>query len=79
MSTPTKKTKHKLRRKDPKTEDEIIKIDCKTYQIKDYMIFNSDSKGFLCDCMSFVMNIQDNGTTKDCKHILRIKKEYNIV
>lgn len=68
------KTKHKLRRADKKTEDEIIKIDCKTWQIKDYMIFNSDSAGWLCDCMAFVMNIEDNGNTKECKHILRIKE-----
>jgi len=68
-----KKIKHKLRHKDPKTEDEIIKIDVRTWQIKDYMIFHSDSKGWLCDCMDFVMNIEDNGKTKECKHIIRCK------
>ena len=63
--------KHKIRLRDPKTEDEIVRIDSQTFQIKDYMIFHSQDGRWLCDCMAFVMNIQDNGTTKPCKHIIR--------
>ena len=64
--------KHKVRRKS-NTTDEIVKIDARTFEIKDYMIYHSDDDKWLCDCMSFVMNLQDNGQTFDCKHILRCK------
>ena len=68
-----------------KMKDDITRIDTNTFYVKSsdpdrepYMVFNSISKGLLCDCMDFVMNIEDNGNTKLCKHILRIKKQFNI-
>ena len=73
-------TKHK-KIKLSKLEDGITQIDSQSWYVKSerdpnkepYLVFNSNSKGWLCDCMDFVMNIQDNGTTKECKHIIRCK------
>ena len=62
--------KHKVRRKS-NTTDEIVKVDARTFEIKDYMIYHSDDGKWLCDCLDFVMNIEDNGNTKNCKHIIR--------
>ena len=64
-----KKIKHKPRLKEYK-DDEIHKEDDRTFYINEYMIYNSDSKGFLCDCMDFVMNI--NKDKYHCKHIKRV-------
>jgi hypothetical protein len=68
-----------------KSEDMITQVDQQTYYHKrskepdkdPYMIFNSNSLGWLCDCMSFTMNIDDKGKS-NCKHIDAIKKEFNI-
>ena len=45
-----------------------------------YMIFWSVKEdigisGWTCDCMSFVFNIQHNGQSKDCKHIIACKEK----
>ena len=43
-----------------------------------YMIFKSIHKDWVCDCMSFVMNMTDDGKNKACKHIKEIKRIYNL-
>ena len=63
-----KKRKLKTRLKEFK-DDEIHKIDDKTFYIKEYMIYNSDRLGFLCDCKAFMFN-----DTEPCKHIIRVQK-----
>ena len=80
--TDNKKPKHKpqsFRR----MKDDITRIDEKTFYVKSsdpekepYMVFNSANKGLICDCMAFVMNIEDNGNTKECKHIKRVISSY---
>ena len=62
-----KKRKLKTRLKEFK-DDEIHKIDDKTFYINSYMIYNSDRLGWLCDCKAFMFD-----DTKDCKHIIRVK------
>ena len=64
-------------------KDDITRVDSQTFYVKGsqpdpYMVFNSENEGWLCDCMSFVMNMTDSGN-KECKHILHIKKEFNFV
>ena len=61
------KKKFKARLKEFK-DDEIHKLDDKTFYIGEYMIYNSDRKGFLCDCKAFMFD-----DTQDCKHIIRVK------
>ena len=67
-----KRPKTKLR-----TDDEIVKVDARTFYIRDYMIYNSSNIGWTCDCMDFVYNLEDN-KGKECKHIVRVKKEFKI-
>ena len=64
-----KKVKHKIRR-EPKNDD-IVKIDDKTFQIKDYMIYNSDKLGFICDCKDWMFK------NHECKHILAVKEQFS--
>lgn len=68
-----------------KLEDQVTRIDEKTFYVKSsdpekepYMVFHSQNKGWVCDCMSFVMNIKDNWETKHCKHISLIRKSFNL-
>ena len=63
-----KKKKLKVRLKEFK-DDEIHKIDDKTFYINSYMIYNSDRKGFLCDCMDATINVG-----KQCKHIKKVQE-----
>jgi len=56
-----------------KNTDDIVKVDDKTWYIKNYMIFNSDRLGFVCDCKSFTFNIGE-----ECKHIIAVKEEFCI-
>ena len=79
----TDKKKHKA--KSFKKMADIERVDEKTFYVKSsnpeqepYMVFNSQSKGFICDCLSFVYNIEDNGNTRECKHIARVKKEFGL-
>ena len=62
-----KKKKFKPRLKEFK-DDEIHKLDDKTFYIKEYMIYNSERSGWLCDCKAFMFD-----DTKPCKHIIRVK------
>jgi hypothetical protein len=62
-----------------KSDNDITAVDSVTFYVKSsepdkepYMVFNSISKGFLCDCMSFVMNLEDSGKNKGCKHITKV-------
>ena len=53
-------------------KEDITKVDDQSWYVRGsekepYLVFKSIHKGFLCDCMSFVM-----GNT-NCKHIQRIK------
>ena len=64
-------------------KDDITRIDEKTFYVKGslpepYLIFNSDNSGWVCDCMHFTMNIRDDGKTPDCKHIKKIKLQFNL-
>jgi predicted nucleic acid-binding Zn finger protein len=57
----------------------IEKIDSQTYDVygsdkEPYMVFDSIHKGWTCTCMSFVMNITEDGKTKPCKHIKEVQK-----
>ena len=60
-----------MEKKRPKTklriDDEIVKVDSKTFYIKDYMIYNSDRIGWCCDCKDFMFG------NSNCKHIQRVK------
>ena len=74
------KPKHKA--KSFKKMADIERVDEKTFYVKGsqeepYMVFNSQSKGFICDCMNFVMNIQD-GKEYACKHIKAIRAKYQV-
>ena len=67
-----------------KSTDDITQIDSQTYYHKSsdpdkepYMVFHSQNGSWLCDCMAFVMNIQDDGKGKECKHVTRIRKMFN--
>ena len=66
-----KKPKHKIIR--TVKEGDMIKVDERTFQTKDYMIFHSDRLGWLCDCKAFMFNDKE-----PCKHILRVKKEFGV-
>lgn len=68
-----------------KSDNDITQIDSQTYYHKSsdpdkepYMVFRSNGKGFLCDCMSFVMSMTDTNSNPECKHIVRIKKQFNL-
>ena len=62
------KIKHVKRyREYKKDDDEIHKEDFRTYYIGKLMIYRSDMKGWLCDCLE-----------PNCEHISRVKKKYNI-
>jgi len=63
-----KKPKHKILR--TVKEGDMIKVDERTYQTKDYMIYNSDRLGWLCDCKDFMFNSQKK-KGYECKHIKR--------
>lgn len=67
-----------MEKKRPKTklrsDDEIVRVDSKTWYIRDYMIYNSDRLGFVCDCKAFMFD-----DTKPCKHIERIKSHIGTV
>ena len=58
--------KHKILR--TVKEGDMIKVDERTFQTKKYMIYNSESKGWLCDCLDFIFG------NKNCKHIKRAKE-----
>ena len=69
----TERKKIKILRK-LKPTDEIIKRDDQTFYVpssdpekEPYMVFNSLSKGWLCDCLDFVMG------NLNCKHIQRVR------
>jgi len=65
-----------------KSENQIEQWDALTFYVKSqsnptknpYFIYNSMGKGWLCDCMYFVMNLTDDGHTKPCKHIEKVKE-----
>ena len=81
---PMEKKKKKIKAQSfRKMKDDITQVDSQTYYVKGsmpepYMIFHSNNGKWLCDCMDYVIHIEDNGTIHDCKHILRIKKQYNL-
>ena len=59
-----------------KSDNEVTRVDANTFYVKSsdpekepYMVFNSMNEGWLCDCMHFVMSLQDDGHTPPCKHI----------
>jgi hypothetical protein len=61
----------------------IERLDAVTFNVKGsdpdpYMVFKSIHKDWVCDCMSFVMNMTDDGKNKPCKHIKEIQKIYRI-
>lgn len=63
----------------------IEKVDSVTYNVQGsekepYMVFNSINIGWTCTCKDFVMKLPDEGvkTTHQCKHILAVRKKYNI-
>ena len=63
-----------------KGENMIEQIDSQTFYVKSsdpqkdpYMVFNSDKKSWLCDCMDFVMSLTDTETNPECKHIKMCK------
>ena len=65
-------------------KDDITKIDNQTYYVKGsmpepYLVFDSIHKGWMCDCLSFVMNLEDSGKCKPCKHIIAVQKHYGLV
>ena len=56
---------------------QIEQIDIKSYYVKGsekepYLVYNSDSKGWMCDCIWWSIHM------KDCKHIVLVKKTYNL-
>ena len=61
-----------MEKKHPKTklrtDDEIVRVDSRTFYIKDYMIYRSENIGWTCDCKAFLFNDKE-----DCNHIQRIK------
>jgi len=78
-----KKTKKAITyKKLKKSENPIEQVDALTFYVKSetnpakepYFVYNSMREGFLCDCMSFVMNLTDDGHTKPCKHIEKVKE-----
>lgn len=62
MMSSKKRPKTKLR-----DDDTIVTVDSRTWYIRDYMIFNSEKLGFVCDCRDFLFG------NSNCKHIQRIK------
>jgi len=67
----SEKPKHKIIR--TVKEGDLIRTDERTWQTKNYMIYNSERLGFLCDCRAFMFNDK-----VPCKHILRVKEEFNV-
>ena len=72
----------KKKAKSFKKMGDIERIDSQTYYVKGsqpepYMVYNSINIGWTCDCMNFVLNIQD-GKKYECKHILKIKTKYQL-
>ncbi len=69
-----------------KMKDDITRVDAQTFYVlsetelkqEPYMVFHSQDGRWLCDCMDYLMHLEDSGKYKDCKHILRIKKQYNL-
>lgn len=64
---------------------DIERIDEKTFYVKSsqpdkepYMVFKSENKGWVCDCPNWYYNLDDHDKSIDCKHIKRIKSEFNI-
>ena len=86
MSEQKKKLKVTTFKKIKKSDNPITQIDSQSWYVKSerdpskepYLVFNSNSKGFLCDCMNFVMKIEDSGKTINCKHILMVKQKFHI-
>ncbi len=37
---------------------------------------NQEGKGWLCDCMSYIMKMRDDGKNPHCKHITKIIEKY---
>jgi len=86
-----KRIKHKIVRTRCKHE-EIERVDENTFFHRSsavmengehdyYMVYHEHTNRdrWLCDCMSFVMNIVDsNSPTPNCKHIKAIKAKYDI-
>ncbi len=59
-----KKPKHKKIRFNPK---EMTRLDSRTFQYREYVIYNSERKGWICDCKDYMFgNI-------NCKHIQAAK------
>jgi len=64
-----------------KSENQIEQWDSLTFYVKSqsnpeknpYFVYNSMGKGWLCDCMYFVMNLTDDGKSKPCKHIKMVQ------
>jgi len=44
----------------------MIKVDARTFFKDEYLIYNSNRKGWVCDCRGFMF-------TGDCKHIKEAK------
>ena len=56
----------------------IERLDRDTFLTKKYMIYNSMNKGFTCECLNYIFNLKDDGTSVECKHIREIKEKYNL-
>lgn len=71
-----------------KNLDTILRWDENTFYVpresnpdkQPYLVYHSanEHEKWLCDCMSFVMALTDDGKTPECKHIRAIKKRFNI-
>jgi len=78
-----KKTKKAITyKKLKKSENQIEQWDALTFYVKSqsnptrdpYFIYNSMGKGWLCECMYFVMNLKDYGPNPECNHIKMVKE-----
>jgi len=86
-----KKRKNKLKvttfKKIKKSGNLITQVDPQSWYVtsssqpdKDpYLVFNSTKQEkWFCDCMAYTMNLKDDGTYKDCRHILLVKEQFNL-
>jgi hypothetical protein len=77
-----KKKKIRSLKKIRQGENMIEEVDAQTFYVKSsdpdkdpYMVFNSEKKSWLCDCMDFVMSLTDTETNPKCKHIKMVQEK----
>lgn len=85
MTDDKKKLPKTTFKKIKKSDSLIQRQDQNTFYVKSsdpekdpYFVFKSINEGWLCDCMSFVMSLTDDGHSPECKHIRLIKETFKI-